>query len=70
VRKELPSIQVPALILGASKDRLTKPVASKIMKELMPNAELVTVAPANHQGLIERHQEVNEAAERFIYKLG
>jgi pimeloyl-ACP methyl ester carboxylesterase len=70
VRKELPSIQVPALILGASKDRLTKPVASKIMKELMPNAELVTVAPANHQGLIERHLEVNEAAERFIYNLG
>jgi pimeloyl-ACP methyl ester carboxylesterase len=66
VSKELSSIQVPTLILAANKDRLTKPVASQYIKERMPNAELVTAAPANHQGLIERHAEVNIAAERFI----
>jgi pimeloyl-ACP methyl ester carboxylesterase len=69
VSRELPSIKVPTLILAAESDRLTKPVASEFMNDLMPNAELVTVAPANHQGIIERHGEVNEAAERFIQNL-
>ncbi|HUP12890.1 MAG TPA: alpha/beta hydrolase [Niastella sp.] len=70
VTRDLPSIQVPTLLLAADRDRLTKPVASQFIQEHMPNAELVTVAPGNHQGLIERHQEVNEAAERFIKHLG
>ncbi|HUP14191.1 MAG TPA: alpha/beta hydrolase [Niastella sp.] len=70
VARELPSIQVPTLLLAADRDRLTKPVASQFIKELMPHAELVTIALANHQGLIERHQEVNESAERFIKSLG
>lgn len=70
VTRELSSLKVPTLILAAERDRLTKPFASQHMKDQMPNAELVLVAPANHQGLIERHREVNEAAERFIHNLG
>jgi pimeloyl-ACP methyl ester carboxylesterase len=66
VTKELPSIEVPSLILAANKDRLIKPVASEYMHELMPNAQLVRVAPGGHQGLVERHREVNEAAEQFV----
>jgi pimeloyl-ACP methyl ester carboxylesterase len=70
VTKELPAISLPVLILAANKDRLTRPFASKYMKDHIPGAELVTVAPGNHQSLIERHREVNEAAERFIQSLG
>jgi pimeloyl-ACP methyl ester carboxylesterase len=66
VTKELPSIQVPALIIAANKDRLTRPSASSYMKEHLPNASLVEVAPGNHQSLFERHKEVNEAAAQFI----
>jgi hypothetical protein len=40
------------------------------MTKHLPKAERLTVAPANHQGLVERHKEVNEGAERFIKKLG
>jgi len=69
VTKELPTITVPTLIIAANKDRLTKPVASQYMKEQLPNAELVVVTPGNHQGLLERHEQVNEAAARFIQKL-
>lgn len=69
VTKQLPAIRVPALILAADKDRLTKPVASEYMQEHIPNAQLVGVSPGGHQGLIERHKEVNEAAERFIDSL-
>jgi pimeloyl-ACP methyl ester carboxylesterase len=69
VTKQLPDIKVPTLLIGASKDRLTRPDASIYMKEHIPNAEMVMLAPGNHQALLERHTEANEAAERFIQKL-
>jgi pimeloyl-ACP methyl ester carboxylesterase len=69
VSKELSSINIPTLILAANKDRLTRPDASKHMATQIPNAHLSTVAPANHQGLIERHAEVNKIAEHFIDEL-
>lgn len=69
VTKELSSIAVPALVIAANKDRLTRPDAGAYMKQHMPNAELINVAPGNHQALLERHKEVNEAAERFIQKV-
>jgi pimeloyl-ACP methyl ester carboxylesterase len=66
VTKELPTIQVPALVIAANKDRLTRPRASRYMKDHLPNATLIELAPGNHQSLLERHLEANEAAERFI----
>jgi pimeloyl-ACP methyl ester carboxylesterase len=69
VTNDLPNITVPALIIAADRDRLTRPFASQYMKDHMPNSELVTVAPGNHQGLVERHAEVNLAAEAFVRKL-
>ena len=69
VTRELSTIQVPTLVVAANKDRLTRPDASVYMKENIPNAELVTLTPGNHQALLERHREANEAAERFIQKL-
>lgn len=69
VTKELPNIVVPTLILGANKDRLTRPDASEYVKAHIPNSELVMLTPGNHQGLIERHKEANEAAANFIQRL-
>jgi pimeloyl-ACP methyl ester carboxylesterase len=69
VTKELHNITVPTLIIAANKDRLTRPQASQYMKDHMPNAELVTVAPGNHQSLLERHEDVNKAADNFIQHL-
>jgi len=69
VTQALPGIPVPALIIAANKDRLTKPEASAYMHQHLPNAELVTVAPGGHQGLLERHAEVNQAAAQFLRKL-
>jgi pimeloyl-ACP methyl ester carboxylesterase len=66
VTNDLPNINIPTLIIAANKDRLTKPEASEFMHKQIPNAQIVTVAPGGHQGLIERHQEVNEAAAQFI----
>jgi pimeloyl-ACP methyl ester carboxylesterase len=69
VTKELSNITIPVLVVAANKDRLTRPDASEYMKRNIPNAELVTLTPGNHQGLIERHEEVNAAVEAFIGKL-
>lgn len=69
VTKELSKIQVPTLIIGANSDRLTKAEASVFMNEHIPNSELIMLAPSNHQGLLERHKEVNQAAQHFINQL-
>ena len=69
VTQQLRSISVPTLILAASKDRLTRPVASQFMKDQIPGAELVMLEPGGHQALVERHQETNEAAARFLQRV-
>jgi pimeloyl-ACP methyl ester carboxylesterase len=66
VSKDLDKVTMPTLIFGAKYDRLTKPVASEYMNKNIRNNELVILSPAGHQGLIERHTETNEAAEKFI----
>ena len=70
VSKDLGRVTVPTLIFGAKYDRLTKPVASEYMNKNIRNNDLVILSPAGHQGLIERHTETNEAAEKFIRNLG
>lgn len=69
VTAQLPSIDVPTLVIAAHKDRLTKPFASEYMAAHIPKAKLVVMAPGNHQALIERHAEVNAAADEFISSL-
>lgn len=69
VTRELPTIEVPTLVIAANKDRLTKPVASEYMARQLPRAERVTVRPGGHQALVERHAEVNEAAQKFFQSL-
>jgi pimeloyl-ACP methyl ester carboxylesterase len=70
VTNDLATLRIPALIFAADSDKLTKPVASEHMHKHIPVSELVTLAPAGHQGLVERHSETNAAAERFIAGLG
>jgi pimeloyl-ACP methyl ester carboxylesterase len=65
----LSQIQVPTLILGADTDRLTKLEASVTMNLSIPAARLVTLAPAGHMGMVERHQEVNNAVTDFLDSL-
>jgi pimeloyl-ACP methyl ester carboxylesterase len=69
VTHQLPELRIPTLIIAANKDRLTKPDASYYMEKNIPGAQVVTVAPGGHQALVERHSEVNKAAEKFIISL-
>ncbi|HVG11914.1 MAG TPA: alpha/beta hydrolase [Flavisolibacter sp.] len=66
VTNELPKMHLPVFIVAANKDLLTKPEASQYMFHHLPNARMTTVEPAGHQGLMERHNQVNSAVEEFI----
>lgn len=66
VTNQLEQINVPALVIAADTDRLTRPDASGFMHQHLPSSQLFTAAPAGHQGLIERHAEVNAEVKRFL----
>lgn len=61
----LPAINVPALVIAAAQDRLTKPVASEYIQQHIPNAKLVVLQPSGHMGALERGYEMAEAVDRF-----
>jgi pimeloyl-ACP methyl ester carboxylesterase len=65
----LGQIKVPTLVIGADSDRLTKLEASITMQKSIPNARLLTLAPAGHMGFVERHAEVNETVNDFLTSL-
>jgi pimeloyl-ACP methyl ester carboxylesterase len=65
----LKNITIPALVVGADADRLTKLEASITMNESIPRSKMITLSPAGHMGFVERHQEVNEAVAEFLTSL-
>ena len=61
----LGTIGVPALVIMGDQDETTNPDASVVMAEAIPKAELVTLSPGKHMGLIEHHGRFVEAVARF-----
>lgn len=49
----LPTIQVPALIVGGTIDRITPPAESHRMAAVIPGAELLMMEDASHYSLVE-----------------
>lgn len=62
----LPRITVPTLVVAGAADNITLPEASDIIAGRCPTARLVTLAPAGHMGLIERHEEFGRAVGGFV----
>jgi len=61
----LSRITVPTLVVAAAHDKITLPEASEIIRSRCPSARLVTLAPAGHMGLIERHEELGKVVGAF-----
>ena len=61
----LGTITVPTLVIAGDRDETTQPDASLVMAEAIPRAQLVTLAPAKHMGLIEHHDRWVEAVDQF-----
>jgi pimeloyl-ACP methyl ester carboxylesterase len=61
----LAGISVPALVVAGDQDATTKPEASESIRAGIPDARLITLAPAKHLGLIEHHTRYAEAVREF-----
>jgi hypothetical protein len=49
------------LIVAGDQDTTTLPEASAFMQAAIPGAQLTTLAPAKHQGLLEHHAQFAQA---------
>jgi pimeloyl-ACP methyl ester carboxylesterase len=65
--KTLGSIPVPTLVVAGDQDSVTKPEASELINSGIPSAQLITLTPAKHLGLIEHHIRYAEVAREFVH---
>jgi len=61
----LSTIHIPTLVIVGAADIATVPSASIRMQAELPQAELITLKPGGHMGLMERHQQFAEAVRAF-----
>jgi pimeloyl-ACP methyl ester carboxylesterase len=61
----LPTIDVPTLVVTGHLDRVLVPEASEWIRASLPLAELETLRPAGHMGLLEQHERFNEVVGAF-----
>lgn len=62
----LRTISIPTLIITGDKDTTCKPEASEYMRAEIPGAQLVTLFPAKHEGLLEHHADFSKAVHAFV----
>jgi len=62
----LATIPIPALVIVGDKDTTTLPEAGEFMAKSIPKAELATLSPARHMGLIEHHGRFNQLVAGFV----
>ena len=53
-------------MVAADRDKMTEPGASRDIRAGIPGAELVTLSPAGHMGLISAHDEFGRAVGGFL----
>lgn len=62
----LAAIGVPTAVIAGDLDTTTTPEASEHMARTIPGARLVTLSPARHLGLIERHEAFERALAESV----
>jgi pimeloyl-ACP methyl ester carboxylesterase len=61
----LPHIDVPALVITGTHDRITPAFLSDEIATRIPRAELVTLQDCGHMSTLERHDEVTSLLAKF-----
>ena len=61
----LSKISVPTLVVVGDKDTTTLPEAGHFISQKIPSAQLATLSPAKHLGLIEHHAKFDELIATF-----
>jgi pimeloyl-ACP methyl ester carboxylesterase len=67
---DLPTIDLPTLVLSGSADIIAPPAESRRIAELIPDAHLEVFKSAGHMLMFERTDEVNDLIEEFVRDLG
>ena len=66
VTEHLEAIDVPALVIGGTHDRLTMSQASEFLAEHLPQGELSLLNGCGHMSMLERHRDVNRLLTGFF----
>jgi pimeloyl-ACP methyl ester carboxylesterase len=66
VGDRLAEINVPALVIGGTHDRLTVSDASEHLSTHLPKAELKMFERCGHMSMLQRHREFNSLVKRFL----
>ena len=69
-QKTLPVVDLPVLVIAAREDRMTKPIASNRLDELLPQGHFAVVKPAGHLGFWEQPEQCAELITEFVSKCG
>lgn len=62
-------IDVPALVVCGSEDKVTPPELSRALAELIPHAKIEMIAGAGHISNLEQPDRFNEVVDEFIRSL-
>jgi pimeloyl-ACP methyl ester carboxylesterase len=65
----LPHIDVPALVVTGTRDRITPQWQSEEIARRIPDAELVVLADCGHMAPVERHVELNGIIAKFAERV-
>ena len=65
----LPELDLPALVVVGSRDRLTSVRLARRMAEALPRAELVELPRCGHMPMLERRHEFSRLLEEFCAKV-
>lgn len=65
----LETIDVPALIVVGTHDRLTPPGAARRLSQAVKDSELHVIRGAGHMAMLEKPEEFNERLRRFLERV-
>jgi pimeloyl-ACP methyl ester carboxylesterase len=68
VTGQLQQIKMPVLILSGLHDKLNTIDSNLYLQQQLPQAQLALIN-AGHQGMVEKHREVNTAVQEFMNNL-
>jgi pimeloyl-ACP methyl ester carboxylesterase len=66
----LPEVHVPTLVIGGGKDLFTPLHCSRLMADLIPDAELLVLPEGSHAAIVEHPKTINERIDVFLTSRG
>ncbi len=66
LRKQLPQLQQPTLMIFGKRDTLTRPQTARQMLQLLPNAQLEIINGAGHAPFLSHREQFTSLIEQFI----